>query len=152
MQLPVPALHQPVPPAHPPPYQPGNRRRPQPYPPPHGPTPVKLPYLPSAQRPPYVPYTPSSRYGGGSQAGAHEQQPASQLRVVRHGAPGRSSVAVYNRAAVPSSRQRHAQHQLPEYNPITHQRNYPRAAAPPHYNYYQQQQPRYVPQVLPNWR
>mmetsp|Transcript_25925 Transcript_25925/g.59907 ORF Transcript_25925/g.59907 Transcript_25925/m.59907 type:complete len:174 (+) Transcript_25925:34-555(+) len=74
----------------------GNRRRPEA---------VRLPYMPSHRDPCQSP-------------GASNQQ----LRVVRHVA-GRTNVSVYHREAPDSARSRLSSH-VPEFNPITHQRNY----------------------------
>jgi hypothetical protein len=112
--------------------------------------PVHLPYLPQ-------PYPPQHVRGAGAQGGYYEPyaaQPSSQLRVVRHAAQGRPSVAVYSRDSqhptdpqrpggygvgetpLSSARQRYvSKPQLPEFNPITHQRNYVPSQPPNSHRY-----------------
>lgn len=87
----------------------------------------------AAQVPPSHARRPQERLPGvpptGAGAAAYGGAPAgSQLRVVRHGQHGhggaRPEVAIYHPGQPVAVRSRYAQQRLPEYNPITHQRNY----------------------------
>mmetsp|Transcript_2232 Transcript_2232/g.6734 ORF Transcript_2232/g.6734 Transcript_2232/m.6734 type:complete len:590 (+) Transcript_2232:71-1840(+) len=89
---------------------------------------VRLPHLPSSnhnQAHQQQHYHPA--HGAKAQQGGAPYTPSAQsnqLRVVRHGQAGRTNVSVYHPGQPqPSNRSRYSQNRLPEYNPITHQRN-----------------------------